>query len=218
VRRGFPTSMKWDGSVNKPIRQLPSSDKADESEPGTIKDRFYPQPPSDLVIEGMALAWLVTGSKRGHSLYRTNSLCRAEIFGPKSLRSCAKADLLGKPKILGSDLDCNLEFSSDTGMAYIGVRREKRSDRKKSEGPPRRAAQQAALPGQMWLWQKPKIISLINTLTSATRYWRVASSGQIRGGGEGDYEDSSSSGQRFMVEHPGVFEDRWAPHERSSSR
>ncbi len=38
---------------------------ADESEPGTIKDRFIMQHLPNLVIEGMILAGLVTGAQKG---------------------------------------------------------------------------------------------------------------------------------------------------------
>ncbi len=100
---GFPTSMKWD-LVRKqadPVRYIVCN--ADESEPGTIKDRFILSHLPHLVIEGMALAGLVTGSKRGILYIRHEYPLQEEIFG-EELRRCAKAGLLGK-KILGSDLD-----------------------------------------------------------------------------------------------------------------
>ncbi|MGB6498775.1 MAG: NAD(P)H-dependent oxidoreductase subunit E, partial [Candidatus Acidiferrum sp.] len=58
---GFPTSMKWDL-----VRKQPGAEKyivcnADESEPGTIKDRFIMTHLPHLVIEGMIVAGLVTG-------------------------------------------------------------------------------------------------------------------------------------------------------------
>ena len=58
---GFPTSSKWEL-----VRNAPSSPKyivcnADESEPGTIKDRGIMENVPYLVIEGMITAGLVTG-------------------------------------------------------------------------------------------------------------------------------------------------------------
>ena len=41
----------------------------DESEPGTIKDRFIMQHLPHLVIEGMIIAGVVTGGREGHALY-----------------------------------------------------------------------------------------------------------------------------------------------------
>ena len=61
---GFPTGVKWEA-----VRKAPGPVKyvicnADESEPGTIKDRFIMQHLPHLVIEGMILAGLVTGAQR----------------------------------------------------------------------------------------------------------------------------------------------------------
>src|SRR5260370_28113207 len=62
---GFLTGSKW-----KLVRAAPGDEKyvvcnADESEPGTIKDRFILQNLPNLVIEGMILAGLVTGAQKG---------------------------------------------------------------------------------------------------------------------------------------------------------
>jgi len=62
---GFPTSMKWD-LVRKqpdPVKYIVCN--ADESEPGTIKDRYIISHLPHLVIEGMAIAGLGTGAKKG---------------------------------------------------------------------------------------------------------------------------------------------------------
>ena len=62
---GFPTGIKWEA-----VRKAPGAEKyvvcnADESEPGTIKDRFILQNLPNLVIEGMIIAGLVTGAQKG---------------------------------------------------------------------------------------------------------------------------------------------------------
>ena len=62
---GFPTGVKWEI-----VRKERSAEKyvvcnADESEPGTIKDRFIMQHLPHLVIEGMIIAGLVTGAQKG---------------------------------------------------------------------------------------------------------------------------------------------------------
>src|SRR5262249_17237900 len=62
---GFPTSMKWDlvRKQSDPVKYIVCN--ADESEPGTIKDRFIMTNLPHLVIEGMVIAGLVTGAMRG---------------------------------------------------------------------------------------------------------------------------------------------------------
>src|SRR5678816_3439023 len=62
---GFPTGMKWEIVRNAPGEEHYIVCNADESEPGTIKDRFIMQTVPWLVIEGMMVAGLVTGSRRG---------------------------------------------------------------------------------------------------------------------------------------------------------
>ncbi len=61
---GFPTGVKWDA-----VRKCAGDEKyvvcnADESEPGTIKDRFIMTNLPHLVIEGMLIAGLVVGAKK----------------------------------------------------------------------------------------------------------------------------------------------------------
>ncbi|MGB9464745.1 MAG: NAD(P)H-dependent oxidoreductase subunit E, partial [Candidatus Acidiferrum sp.] len=78
---GFPTSMKWDL-----VRKQPGTEKyivcnADESEPGTIKDRFIMTHLPHLVIEGMIVAGLVTGAKRGILYIRHEYHLQEEILG-----------------------------------------------------------------------------------------------------------------------------------------
>ena len=62
---GFPTGVKWEAvrSERGPEKYVVCN--ADESEPGTIKDRFIMQNLPNLVVEGMIIAGLVTGAQKG---------------------------------------------------------------------------------------------------------------------------------------------------------
>src|SRR5713226_5715042 len=115
---GFPTSMKWD-LVRKqpdPVKYIVCN--ADESEPGTIKDRFIMTNLPHLVIEGMLIAGMVTGAKRGILYIRHEYHLQEEILG-EEIRRCCRAGLLGK-KILGSDLDFDLEVFVSPGGYICG--------------------------------------------------------------------------------------------------
>ncbi|HJX95035.1 MAG TPA: NAD(P)H-dependent oxidoreductase subunit E, partial [Candidatus Acidoferrum sp.] len=84
---GFPTSMKWDL-----VRKERGAEKyvvcnADESEPGTIKDRFIMTHLPHLVIEGMIVAGLVTGAQKGILYIRHEYHLQEEILG-EELRRC----------------------------------------------------------------------------------------------------------------------------------
>src|ERR1051326_163844 len=62
---GFPTARKWAA-----VRSAPGDTKyvicnADESEPGTFKERELPRRPPWLMMEGMVIAGLVPGARQG---------------------------------------------------------------------------------------------------------------------------------------------------------
>ena len=83
---GFPAWMKWDL-----VRKQADSEKyvvcnADESEPGTIKDRFILSHLPHLVVEGMMIAGLVTGAKKGILYIRHEYPLQEEIFGEELRR------------------------------------------------------------------------------------------------------------------------------------
>jgi len=85
-RRWIPTSMKWD-LVRKqadPVKYIVCN--ADESEPGTIKDRFIMTNLPHLLIEGMIIAGLVTGAKRGILYIRHEYHLQEEILGEEIRR------------------------------------------------------------------------------------------------------------------------------------
>ena len=62
---GFPTGLKWDLVSKARITPKFVVCNADESEPGTSKDRFILENLTDLVVEGLALAVTVIGAEYG---------------------------------------------------------------------------------------------------------------------------------------------------------
>src|SRR5713226_4052819 len=84
---GFVTSMKWDLVRKQPDPVKYVVCNADESEPGTIKDRFIMTHLPHLVIEGMIIAGLVTGAKRGILYIRHEYHLQEEILG-EEIRRC----------------------------------------------------------------------------------------------------------------------------------
>ncbi len=99
---GFPTGMKWEA-----VRKAPGDVKyvvcnADESEPGTIKDRFIMEHAPHLVLEGMMIAAIVTGAKKA-ILYIRHEYERQEEILEREIHRCYEAGLLGEP--VGFDLE-----------------------------------------------------------------------------------------------------------------
>jgi NADH:ubiquinone oxidoreductase subunit F (NADH-binding) len=197
---GFPTSMKWDlvRKQPEPVKYVVCN--ADESEPGTIKDRFILSHLPHLVAEGMMIAGLVIGAKKGILYIRHEYPLQEEIFG-EELRRCAKAGLLGK-KILGSDLDFELEIFVSPGGYICG---EESALIEAIEGHRAEPRNKPPFPGQVGLWQKPTVINNVETFANVP---------QILARGADWYRTAGVSGSRGLkfvgvsghVARPGVFE------------
>src|SRR5437764_11801217 len=105
---GFPTSIKWDVVSKAPRDEKSAVCNADESEPGTIKDRYIMTHLPHLVIEGIIVGALVVGAEKGflyirHEYKEQEAILRAEID------ECRRDGLLGDD-ILGTGLSFCLEI------------------------------------------------------------------------------------------------------------
>jgi NADH:ubiquinone oxidoreductase subunit F (NADH-binding)/NADH:ubiquinone oxidoreductase subunit E len=160
---GFPTGMKWEIVRNAPGTERYIVCNADESEPGTIKDRFIMEQVPWLVIEGMIMAGLVTGARKG-ILY-----IRHEYEGPREILQeeitrCYAQGLLGKG-ILGSDLTFDLEIFVSPGGYICG---EESALLEAIEGKRSEPRNKPPFPGTNGLWNKPTVINNVETFTFAT--------------------------------------------------
>src|SRR6202521_1553699 len=158
---GFPTSMKW-----ALVRKELSPEKyvvcnADESEPGTIKDRFIRTHLPHLVIEGMMLAGFITGAKKGILYIRHEYHLQEEILG-EEVRRCYRAGLLGK-KILGTDLDFDLEVFVSPGGYICG---EESALIEAIEGKRAEPRNKPPFPVTHGVWQKPTVLNNVETFAN----------------------------------------------------
>ncbi len=155
---GFPTSLKWDL-----VRKQPAAEKyvvcnADESEPGTIKDRFIMTHLPHLLVEGMILAGLVTGAKQGILYIRHEYRLPEEILG-EEIRRAYRAGLLGR-NILGSGLGFELQVFVSPGGYICG---EESALIEAIEGHRAEPRNKPPFPGVVGLWQKPTLINNVET-------------------------------------------------------
>jgi NADH:ubiquinone oxidoreductase subunit F (NADH-binding)/NADH:ubiquinone oxidoreductase subunit E len=197
---GFPTSMKWDlmRKQGEPVKYIVCN--ADESEPGTIKDRFILSHLPHLVAEGMMIAGLVTGAKKGILYIRHEYPLQEEIFG-EELRRCTKAGLLGK-KILGSDLDFELEVFVSPGGYICG---EESALIEAIEGHRAEPRNKPPFPGQVGLWQKPTVINNVETFANVPQILALGVD-WFRTVGVGGSRGLKFVGVSGHVARPGVFE------------
>lgn len=197
---GFPTWMKWDL-----VRKQADPEKyvvcnADESEPGTIKDRFILSHLPHLVAEGMMIAGLVTGAKKGILYIRHEYPLQEEIFA-EEIRRCSRAGLLGK-RILGSDVDFSLEVFVSPGGYICG---EESALLEAIEGHRAEPRNKPPFPGVAGLWQKPTVINNVETfanvpqiLMRGVEWFKTAGQGGARG--------LKFVGVSGHVARPGVYE------------
>jgi NADH-quinone oxidoreductase subunit F len=113
---GFPTGMKW-SFLAKPEgvpRHLVCN--ADESEPGTFKDRYLMERIPHLLIEGMIVSSYALGANTSYIYVRGEYFYIIKIL-QKAIKEAYAAGLLGK-NILGSGYDLDL-YVQPGGGAYI---------------------------------------------------------------------------------------------------
>ncbi len=113
---GFPTGMKW-SFLAKPEgvpRYLVCN--ADESEPGTFKDRYLMEHIPHILIEGMILSSFALGAHTSYIYIRGEYFYVARIL-ETAIQEAYDAGLLGK-NIMGSGYDMDL-YVQVGGGAYI---------------------------------------------------------------------------------------------------
>ncbi|MFA4867630.1 MAG: NADH-quinone oxidoreductase subunit NuoF [Pedobacter sp.] len=113
---GFPTGMKW-SFLAKPegvARYLVCN--ADESEPGTFKDRYLMTYIPHALIEGMIVSSFALGANTSYIYVRGEMMPQIRIL-EKAIAEAKKAGFLGK-NILGSGYDLEL-YVQPGGGAYI---------------------------------------------------------------------------------------------------
>ena len=197
---GFPTGSKWEIVRNARGKEKYIVCNADESEPGTIKDRFIMENAPWLVIEGMITAGLVTGARRG-ILY-----IRHEYENPKEIlleeiERCYREHLLGA-NILGSDLSFDLEIFVSPGGYICG---EESALLEAIEGKRAEPRNKPPFPGTNGLWNQPTAINNVETFAFATVIL-VRGVEWFKAQGK-----NGSAGMKFVgisgdVNRPGIFE------------
>ncbi len=113
---GFPTGVKW-GFIpptnTKPVYLICN---ADESEPGTFKDRYIIHQDPHQLIEGMTISCFAVGAKLAYIYIREEFPEGAKIL-EKAIAEAHEKGFLGK-NIQGSGFDCEIYVHRGAG-AYI---------------------------------------------------------------------------------------------------
>jgi NADH-quinone oxidoreductase subunit F len=112
----FPTGTKWEGAANATGQAKYVVCNADESEPGTFKDRILMEEDPQRVIEGMIIAAYAVGASQGYVYVRGEYPYAFKVMS-EALAEARQGGALGK-NIFGSGFDSDIEMRLGAG-AYI---------------------------------------------------------------------------------------------------
>lgn len=197
---GFPTGMKW-SFLAKPEgvpRYLLCN--ADESEPGTFKDRYLMEKLPHLVIEGMITSSFALGAHTSYIYIRGEYSWIVRIL-ERAIGEAYAQGWLGK-NILGSGYDLDLYVAPGAGAYICGEETALIESLEGKRGNPRVKPPFPAVKG---LWQCPTVVNNVETIAAVVPI--------INDGGE-EYAKigiGKSTGTKLIsaggnINRPGVYE------------
>jgi NADH:ubiquinone oxidoreductase subunit F (NADH-binding)/NADH:ubiquinone oxidoreductase subunit E len=160
---GFPTGKKWSLVANETSTPKYVICNADESEPGTFKDREVLRDLSHLVIEGMALAAYCVGAERGWVFIR-HEYEPERVALQRAIDEAYTVGALGSG-IFGSDFCFDVEIFVSPGGYILGEETALLECMEDRRGEPRN---KPPFPGTEGLWNQPTLINNVETFAHAT--------------------------------------------------
>ncbi len=155
---GFPTGLKW-SFLAKDVFPRYLVCNADESEPGTCKDRLLLQKNPHLLIEGMILCAYACRIETGYNYFRGEFYDLAEITD-RAIEECRAKGYLGK-NILGSGFNFDIHTHLGAGAYICGEESALLTSLEGYRGEPRLKPPFPAVKG---LYDKPTIVNNVETL------------------------------------------------------
>jgi NADP-reducing hydrogenase subunit HndC len=158
---GFPTGTKW-----KFVAKTKSAKKyvvcnADESEPGTFKDRIVLEGDPHCIIEAMIIAAYAVGADEGY-LYIRGEYGLAQERIRKAIAQAEEMGFLGE-KIFGSDFSFKLHIHSGAGAYICGEETALIESIEGKRGEPRA---RPPYPTTNGLWDMPTLVNNVETLAN----------------------------------------------------
>jgi NADH-quinone oxidoreductase subunit F len=203
----FPIAKKWEALFQQ--RNLLKQDprrvhyvicNADESEPGTFKDRILLEGDPFSVIEGITIGGFVTGARQGYIYLRGEYPLAAQRM-QYAIDSANDKNFLGD-NILGTGLEFNIEIRRGAGAYICGEETALFNSIEGFRGEPRN---KPPFPTQAGLFRQPTAVNNVETLVNVPRIIRDGGASYAKLGTE------NSAGTRLFclcghVAIPGVYE------------
>jgi NADH-quinone oxidoreductase subunit F len=196
----FPTGVKWEAVADASGGPKYAVCNADESEPGTFKDRVLIEGDPFAVIESTTIAGYAVGASMGYIYLRGEyPLAARRLSG--AIGQARAAELLG-PNVMGADFAFDLELRTGGGAYICGEETALFNSIEGYRGEPR---QKPPFPVEAGLFGKPTVINNVETLVNVLD---VVTGGGAAFSGRGT---SESTGTRLFclsgdVGRPGIYE------------
>ena len=203
----FPTAKKWEALfLQRDVLRQDSARahyvvcNADESEPGTFKDRILMEGDTFAVLEGMTIAGFVTGARQGYIYLRGEYPLAAKRM-QLAIESAKENRFLGD-NILDNGLHFNIEIRRGAGAYICGEETALFNSIEGYRGEPRN---KPPFPTQSGLFRQPTAVNNVETLVNVPHIIREGGAAFAKLG-----TDKSAGTRLFClcghVARPGVYE------------
>src|SRR5437899_7310122 len=156
---GFPTGLKWSFVPKASPKPKYLVCNADESEPGTFKDRELMEKNPHLLIEGMVLAGYAIGSHTGY-LYLRGEFGEIQRVLDRAIEEARAAGLLGA-SVAGSGFAFEIHTHLGAGAYICGEETALLSSLEGYRGQPKLKPPFPAVEG---LYRSPTVVNNVETL------------------------------------------------------
>ncbi|MFF0162040.1 NAD(P)H-dependent oxidoreductase subunit E [Streptomyces sp. NPDC005263] len=196
----FPTGRKWQATASQPDHPHYVVCNADESEPGTFKDRVLMEGDPYALVEAMTIAGYATGAHRGY-LYLRGEYPRATRRMRHALDQARARGLLGDD-VLGQGYAFDIEIRRGAGAYICGEETALFNSIEGRRGEPR---SKPPFPVEKGLFGKPTVENNVETLVNVLPILTMGAPAYAAIGTE------RSTGPKLFcvsgsVERPGIYE------------
>jgi len=157
---GFPTGLKWSFIDQKNWPHYVVAN-ADESEPGTFKDREIMESNPFQLLEGIAICSYAVGAKDAY-IYLRGEFWQVAAFLDEKIKELEKAGLLGD-KLFGTEYCLRIHTHLGAGAYICGEETALLESMEGKRGQPRL---RPPFPPSYGLYGKPTIVNNVETLTN----------------------------------------------------
>uniref|UniRef100_UPI0015EF61A1 complex I 51 kDa subunit family protein n=1 Tax=Streptomyces albidus (ex Kaewkla and Franco 2022) TaxID=722709 RepID=UPI0015EF61A1 len=196
----FPTGRKWQATAAQPEQPHYVVCNADESEPGTFKDRVLMEGDPYALIESMTIAGYATGAHHGY-LYLRGEYPRALRRLTHAIEQARARGLLG-PDVLGQGYAFDIEIRRGAGAYICGEETALFNSLEGNRGEPR---SKPPFPVEKGLFGKPTAANNVETLVNVLTVLELGAEAYAAIG------TGNSTGPKLFcvagaVEKPGIYE------------